>query len=150
MRWIPKHSLHLLLARPLPQILLNIPVKSIEKFANHGQQQATRPHWASSYCFAQRTHAALDILQFGQDVQSEAVGLPPGAVAAVHEVAESQHQPEHLQHRLARLQSLGACRAQRRQRVSVQESTFGIFNSLSKSLSKCDDILRSLLAFSKK
>lgn len=78
--------------------------------------------------FARWTHAALDVLQFGQDLQGEAVGLPPRAVSAVHEVAESQDQAEHLQHGLAGLQSLGARSAKRRQPVKAGHSRFGIFN----------------------
>lgn len=53
-----------------------------------------------------QTHAALDVLQFWQNVQGETVGLPSRAVTSVHEVAKSQHQAEHLQYRLAALQGL--------------------------------------------
>lgn len=91
-------------------------------------------------CFAERTHAALDVLQFGQDVQGEAVGLPPRAVTAVHEVAESQDQPEHLQHGLAGLQSLGAHSAKRRHPVRVGESRFRI-----SSACQWDDILKNII-----
>lgn len=40
------------------------------------------------------THAALHVLQLWQDVQSEAVSLPPRAIPSVHEVAKSQHEAE--------------------------------------------------------
>lgn len=52
------------------------------------------------------THAALHVLQLGQDVQREAVGLPSGTIPSVHEVAEGQHEAEDPQNAGAALESL--------------------------------------------
>lgn len=40
------------------------------------------------------THAALHVIQLWQDVQSEAVSLPPSTISSVHEVAKSQHEAQ--------------------------------------------------------
>lgn len=43
-----------------------------------------------------QTHTALNILEFWQNVQGEAVSLPSRPIASVHEIAKSQHQAKHL------------------------------------------------------
>lgn len=40
------------------------------------------------------THAALHVIQLWQDVQGEAVSLPPGTIPSVHEVSKSQNQAQ--------------------------------------------------------
>lgn len=47
------------------------------------------------------THTTLHILQFGQDVQREAVSLASGPVPSVHEVSKSQDQTQDLLHCLS-------------------------------------------------
>lgn len=53
-----------------------------------------------------QTHTALDVLQFWQNVQGEAVCLPSGPITSVHEVTKSQHQAEHLRYTRTALQRL--------------------------------------------
>lgn len=53
-----------------------------------------------------QTHTALNVLQFWQNVQGEAIGLPSGTITSVHEVAKSKHQAEHLQYTLTTLERL--------------------------------------------
>ena len=63
----------------------------------------------SDVCFYSsntQTHTALNVLQFWQNVQGEAVGLPSRPITSVHVVAKSQHQAEHLQYTLGTLQRL--------------------------------------------
>ncbi len=63
----------------------------------------------SDVCFSScntQTHTALNVLQFWQNVQGEAVGLPSRPITSVHEVAKSQHQAKHLQYTLPPLESL--------------------------------------------
>lgn len=38
------------------------------------------------------THAALDIFEFGQDVEGKAISLASGPIATIHEVTKSQDQ----------------------------------------------------------
>lgn len=52
------------------------------------------------------THAALHVFQLWQDVQSEAVSLPPRTIPSVHEVAKSQHEAEDPQNTRTALESL--------------------------------------------
>lgn len=52
------------------------------------------------------THAALHVLQLGQDVQSEAVGLPSRAIPSVHEVSKSQDEAEDPQNTRTALEGL--------------------------------------------
>lgn len=63
----------------------------------------------SDVCFYSRnthTHTAFNIFQLWQNVQGEAVCLPPRPITTVHEVPESQHQTKHLQHTLTALEGL--------------------------------------------
>lgn len=53
-----------------------------------------------------RPYSALDVLQFRQNLQAEAVGLTSGPVASVHVVPQSQHQTHHICHTVALQQSL--------------------------------------------
>lgn len=59
-----------------------------------------------AFSLVTQTHTALNILQFWQNVQGEAVGLPTRPITSVHEVAKSQHQAKHLQYTLTILESL--------------------------------------------
>lgn len=41
--------------------------------------------------FSLFTHAALDIFEFGQDVEGEAISLASGSISAIHEVTKGQN-----------------------------------------------------------
>lgn len=51
-------------------------------------------------------HSALDILQFGQNLQVKSVSLTSDPAASVHVVPQSQHQPQHTLHPSALQQGL--------------------------------------------
>lgn len=51
-------------------------------------------------------HSALDILQFGQNLQVKSVSLTSDPAASVHVVPQSQHQAQHTPHRSALQQGL--------------------------------------------
>lgn len=59
-----------------------------------------------AFTLVTQTHTALNVLQFWQNVQGEAVGLPSRPITSVHEVAKSQHEAKHLQYTLTILESL--------------------------------------------
>ena len=52
------------------------------------------------------THTALDIFEFGQDVQAETISLASGSVSTIHEVTKGQNQTKNPLHSLTVLQRL--------------------------------------------
>lgn len=64
-------------------------------------------------------YTAFNILQFGQNVQGKAIGLPSSPIPTIHEVPKGKHQAQHLHDPSATSQSLQSGRAEGRGKVKV-------------------------------